>query len=134
MPLRGSSKAPEFNGDAIDLVQFLKDIEMLCKDVEIDIPANKIKWACCYTSCDEAELWATLPTQQGNDWDAFIKEVKAFYLGAEDDNHKYTCTHLDGLVTAQVAVPMASCGMLSEYIQNFTCIAPFLEKRRKISQ
>ncbi|KAG6325761.1 hypothetical protein ID866_13328 [Astraeus odoratus] len=108
MPLRGSSKAPKFNGDAIDLAQFFEDVEMLCKDAEIDTPANKIKWACCYTSCNKAELWATLPTRQGNDWDAFIKEVKAFYPGAEDDNRKYTCTNLNGLVAAQAAVPMTS--------------------------
>ncbi|KAG6326846.1 hypothetical protein ID866_12242 [Astraeus odoratus] len=80
---------------------------MLCKDAEIDTPANKIKWVCCYASCDEAELWATLPAQQGNDWDAFIKEVKAFYPGAEDDDHKYICADLDRLVTTQAVVPMS---------------------------
>ncbi|KAG6330940.1 hypothetical protein ID866_8151 [Astraeus odoratus] len=134
MPLRGSSKAPKFEGDTIDLTQFLKDVEMLCKDTEIDTPAKKIKWACHYTSHNEAKLWVTLPAQQGNDWDTFIKEVKAFYPGAEDDDHKYMHADLDGLVIAQVAVPMTSQGMLSEYIQNFTCIASFLEKRKKISQ
>ncbi|KAG6325952.1 hypothetical protein ID866_13137 [Astraeus odoratus] len=127
MPLRGSSKASKFDGIAIDLVQFLEDIEMLCEDVEIDTPDDKIKWACHYASHDEAELWVTLPAQQGNDWNAF-------YPGAEDDNHKYTCINLNGLVTAQAAVPMASHGMLSEYIRNFTHIASFLKKRKKISQ
>ncbi|KAG6331364.1 hypothetical protein ID866_7723 [Astraeus odoratus] len=107
---------------------------MLCEDAEIDTPDDKIKWVCRYASHDEVELWVTLPARQGNDWNAFINEVKAFYPGAEDDDRKYMHADLNGLVTAQAAVPMASHGALSEYIRNFMCIASFLEKRKKISQ
>ena len=60
MPLRRSSKAPKFEGDLADLVQFLEDVEFLCEDAQLSSDEDYIKWATHYASRDEAELWKTV--------------------------------------------------------------------------
>ena len=101
MPLQGSSKAPKFEGDPTDLVQFLEDVEFLCEDAQLSSDKDYIKWVTRYASHDEVELWKTVAPQVKDDWGLFKKVVLSFYLGAEEDNdHKYLCADLDHIVAA----------------------------------
>jgi len=134
MPLRGSSRAPEFDGDATELVRFFEDVKILCEDAELYSDAERIKWATRYASHSEVELWSTLALRSGTDWPAFMAEVKRFYPGAEDDDHKYMRLDLDRLVVAQASIPMSLRRELGEYIRKFTVIASFLEKKGRLSK
>ena len=134
MPLRGSSRAPEFDGDATELVRFFEDVEILCEGAELYSDAERIKWATRYASRSEAELWSILASRSGADWPAFMAEVKRFYPGAEDDDRKYIRSDLDRLVVAQASIPMSSRRELGEYIRKFTVIASFLEKKGRLSK
>ncbi|KIM65962.1 hypothetical protein SCLCIDRAFT_36242, partial [Scleroderma citrinum Foug A] len=130
----GSSKAPKFEGDPLDLLPFFEDVDLLCDDVEIDQDTDRIKWAVQYANCTEAELWAVLPSRTGSDWDAFKAEVLTFYPGAQDDDRKYSCADLDRITAAQSEIPMTSRGSLGEYVHKFTVVATFLDKRKRISK
>ena len=135
MPLQGSSKAPKFEGDPANLVQFLEDVEFLCEDVQLSLDKDYIKWAMRYASRDEAELWKTVAPQVKGDWGLFKKVVLGFYPGAEEDNDcKYSRTDLDRIVAAQVEISMNSHAILGEYIRKFTVVASFLEGKGHISK
>ena len=134
MPLRGTSRAPCFEGDPQELQQYFEDVELLCEDVQLFADEDRIQWAVRYARHEDAELWSTLPSCAGADWSTFKAEVTRFYPGAEEDDRKYLRTDLIRLVEAQAAGTMTSRRDLGEYVHKFTLIASFLEKKGRLSK
>ena len=134
MLLRGTSRAPRFEGDPHELQQYFEDVELLCEDAQLFADEDRIRWAVHYARCEDAKLWSSLPSHAGADWSTFKAEVMHFYPGAEEDDRKYLRADLDRLVEVQAAGSMTSRRDLGEYIRKFTLIASFLEKKGRLSK
>ncbi|KAF9231408.1 hypothetical protein BU15DRAFT_82442 [Melanogaster broomeanus] len=66
MPFQGKQDAPKIDGKvSSQLPRFLEDVDLLGTTADLE----------------EAEVWEYLPSASGNDWDAFIAEVKKLYPG-----------------------------------------------------
>ncbi|KAF9231666.1 hypothetical protein BU15DRAFT_82127 [Melanogaster broomeanus] len=84
MPLRGTQNAPKFDGKtSTQLPWFLEDVDLLGMAAGLADDA-KIRAAIRYADLEEAEVWETLTTVSGNDWDVFVAEVKRLYPGCEE--------------------------------------------------
>ncbi|KAI6002494.1 hypothetical protein EDC04DRAFT_2908542 [Pisolithus marmoratus] len=107
MLLRGSNKAPKFSGKTEDICTYFKDVNQVCTDAGITLEKAKIKWAICYTDCNKSELWSSLDSTMGDDWEAFTKE--------------YTKADLEMLLHHQVQKSMSTLEDLGKYVWEFRC-------------
>ena len=48
MLLRGTSRAPCFEGDPQELQQYFEDVELLCEDAQLFADEDRIRWAVRY--------------------------------------------------------------------------------------
>ena len=60
MPLRGTSRAPRFEGDPQELQQYFEDVELLCEDAQLFADEDRIRWAVRYACREDAVMVAYL--------------------------------------------------------------------------
>ncbi|KAG2746277.1 hypothetical protein P692DRAFT_201867879, partial [Suillus brevipes Sb2] len=92
MPIRGTDRAPKFNGTTLQLRDFLETFDANADDAGL-LGNDRIKQILRYLNSDDRELWSGLPEASSSDYHAFIKEVKDMYPGWEGDR-RYTVADL----------------------------------------
>ncbi|KAG2055075.1 hypothetical protein BDR06DRAFT_1007279 [Suillus hirtellus] len=129
MPLRGAESAPKFDGTPARLVPYFEEIEILARYTSLDA-IQTIKAVLRYAPTSELEIWVLLPSATRQDWDKFIKEVKAMYPGCESDRH-FSCADLENLCSKNARIPMCSQEELGQYYREFFKISqhPITNKR-----
>jgi hypothetical protein len=132
MPLRGTDKAPKFEGATDKLIEFIEDVNELADLAQIS-GAARIKAAMRYASSEESETWALLDEAAGTDWDKFVKAVKTLYPGCEGDR-RFTRADLAQLSLEQSRIPMNSQTELGAYYRKFFKISKFLISKKKLSE
>ncbi|KAF9234570.1 hypothetical protein BU15DRAFT_78869 [Melanogaster broomeanus] len=132
MPFQGRQDAPKFDGKvSAELPRFLEDINLLGTTAGLPNDA-KIRAAIHYADLEEAEVWEYLPSASGNDWDAFVTEVKKLYPGCEGSNH-FLRADLEYLVSKYRQKPMQTRDDLGEYQRKFTQISAFLISKGRLA-
>jgi len=132
MPARGHSTAPTFDGDALNLIHFFNEVDVLGTEAGLTDEA-KIRQSLRYARREEFELWTTLREATGVNFTAFRAAVTKLYPGA-DDQRRYSEADLRRLVTTQQAYGIMSRDELGSYYREFRRIATFLIDRARISE
>jgi hypothetical protein len=85
MPARGHSTAPHFDGNALNLHLYFDEVDSLSTDAGLN-EEGKIQHALRYASCEDNELWSTLPeaVAQPADYARFHDAVIKLYPGADE--------------------------------------------------
>jgi len=104
MPIKGSNKAPTFDGKTDELVEFLENVSDLADAAGLK-DQLKIKACLKYASRDEVEAWETCPETAGSDFAKFVTAIKELYPGC-DSKRKYFPEQLIALTEEQSATPM----------------------------
>jgi hypothetical protein len=101
MPARGHSTAPRFDGNALNLHLYFKEVNSLSTDAGLN-EEGKIWHALRYASREDNELWSTLPeaVAQPPDYAKFRDAIIKLYPGA-DDERKYAESDLERLIDTQ---------------------------------
>ncbi|KIK33774.1 hypothetical protein CY34DRAFT_18163 [Suillus luteus UH-Slu-Lm8-n1] len=84
MPIRGTDRAPKFDGKTAQLRDFLETYDQHADDANLQ-GLDRITQLLRYLSSDDRELWSGLPQAKLSDYDAFIREVREMYPGWEGD-------------------------------------------------
>lgn len=79
------------------------------------------------------ELWRTLDTASGEDWEAFTTELCTLYPGSNGDQ-KYNWGHLDALVERTSREPMTDHIHFGEYYRSFLTITRFFKTKERINE
>ncbi|KAG1832767.1 hypothetical protein EV424DRAFT_1533451 [Suillus variegatus] len=124
MPLRGAESAPKFDGTPACLVPYFEEVKILAGYASLDA-TQTIKAALRYAPTSESEIWVLLPTAAGQDWNKFVKEVKAMYPGCESDR-RFSHADLETLCSENARVPMRSQEELGQYYREFFKISQHL--------
>ena len=106
MPIRGSDKAPKFDGTAENLLAFIEDYEACADDANL-VGGDRIKGIIRYLPNSERALWSGMPEAKLSDYNAFIKEVKEMYPGCEGEK-RYAVSDLQSVTRKHAALPMPS--------------------------
>jgi hypothetical protein len=132
MPIRGTNRAPTFDGNGEDLLRFFEDVNDhadLARLPDID----RICWAIWYANVQDAETWKLLPSYTARiSFEDFKDEVIELYPDIDSDR-KYTVGDLERLVEEYQQKKILSKETLGEYHQNFIRILLFLIGRYRIS-
>ncbi|KAG2062400.1 hypothetical protein BDR06DRAFT_869231 [Suillus hirtellus] len=131
MPLRGAESAPKFDGTPAHLVPYFEEIKILAGYASLDA-IQTIKATLRYAPTSESEIWVLLPSVTGQDWDKFIKEVKAMYPGCESD-HRFSHADLENLCSENARIPMRSQEELGQYYQEFFKISQHLITNKRLA-
>src|SRR6267154_3145397 len=78
MPIKGSNKAPTFDGKTDELVEFLENVSDLADAAGLK-DQLKIKACLKYASRDEVEAWEMCPETTGSDFAKFVTAIKELY-------------------------------------------------------
>jgi hypothetical protein len=134
LPLRGSSKAPKFDGTTSLLISYIDDVDSLIAAANIADDAQKIKIALRFADEDEAEGWRLLTqaTARPPDYAAFITAVKDLYPGCAD-GCRYGLSDLQYLVHENHGKVMRNRSNLGDYHRSFRKMATPLIAARMIS-
>jgi hypothetical protein len=124
MPIRGSDKAPKFDGTAENLLAFIEDYEACADDANL-VGGDRIKGIIRYLPNSERALWSGMPEAKLSDYNAFIKEVKEMYPGCEGEK-RYAVSDLQSVTRKHAALPMPSLTELGNYRRAFREIADSL--------
>ncbi|KAG2739744.1 hypothetical protein P692DRAFT_201670809, partial [Suillus brevipes Sb2] len=117
MPVRGTDRAPKFNGTTPQLRDFLETFDANADDAGL-LGNDRIKQILRYLNADDRELWSGLPEASTSDYYAFIKEVKDMYPGWEGDR-RYTVADLQAVAQKHANEPMTWRDEFSMYDRTF---------------
>ena len=131
MPVRGSSHAPKFTGEAVELTRFLEDVDRLCIDANV-AEAQRPEWAARYADPHIEELWKTLASYTAQRWDLFREEVKALF--SVDDDRRYSRQDLEALVSDTNKAGISSKEELGAFARDFMRIAGYLITKGRVGQ
>lgn len=131
MPGRGHSSAPKFDGQPWSLKRFLREVHKLATEKGLSAE-HAIRAALSYAPSIDYELWCTLASAQGSDWNAFETELYTIYPGSEGDR-KYNRENLDVLARQTALLPMTDHLQFGQYYRSFLMITTFLKSKGRIS-
>jgi hypothetical protein len=128
MPAHGHSTAPRFDSNTLNLHLYFDEVDSLSTDAGLN-EEGKIRHTLRYTSCEDNELWSTLPeaVAQPADYAKFRNTIVKLYPGA-DDERKYAESDLGRLIETQRRYRIESRAKLGHYYREFCCISKFLDK------
>ncbi|KAH7922154.1 hypothetical protein BV22DRAFT_1106781 [Leucogyrophana mollusca] len=96
MPGPTSSKAPSFNGETSELLEFFKYFKDLADSCSLT-DAEKCKSVVRYVDRVTKRFWVTLSGYESQDYDTFKANILSQYLGTEK-GIKYTLCDLEHIV------------------------------------
>jgi hypothetical protein len=133
MPARGHSTAPCFDSNALNLHLYFDEVESLSTDAGLH-EEGKIRHALRYASCEDNELWSTLPEAETQlpDYAKFCDAIIKLYPGA-DDERKYAESDLERLIETQKQYGIESRAELGHYYREFRRISKFLIDKKRLS-
>jgi hypothetical protein len=132
MPVRGTDHAPKFNGQPLQLHDFLETFEMHTDDVNLQ-GNDRVKYLLHYLNSEDRELWSGIPEVQSSDYNVFINLVKDMYPGWEGTRH-YTVADLQGVAQKYVSKPMTWRDKFSEYVRVFNKVVQSLTAKKVIGK
>ncbi|KAG1831469.1 hypothetical protein EV424DRAFT_1534150 [Suillus variegatus] len=131
MPLREAESVPKFDGMPARLIPYFEEVKILAGYASLNA-TQTIKAALRYAPTSESEIWVLLPTVAGQDWNKFVKEVKAMYLGCES-NHCFSRADLENLCSENAHIPMRSQEELRQYYREFFKISQHLITNKRLA-
>ncbi|KAG1899571.1 uncharacterized protein F5891DRAFT_1189731 [Suillus fuscotomentosus] len=132
MPGPGSNKAPSFNGETSELVDFFELFEDLATSCTLT-DEQKCKAIVCYTDVLTKCFWVMLTGYESKDFMIFKQSILAKYLHANQGTH-YMIRDLERVVLNTVDSDISTETELLQYYCQFHPIAVWLETNSKISQ
>jgi hypothetical protein len=120
MPVHSHSTAPRFDGNTLNLHLYFDEVKSLSTDASLN-EEGKTRHALHYASCEDNELWSTLPEAiaQPPDYAKFCDTIVKLYPGA-DDERKYAESDLEWLIDTQRQYGIESRPNLGTTIGNST--------------
>ncbi len=131
MPGRSHHSAPKFDGKPWSLKRFLNEVRELGKERSLS-EHQTILAALSYAPPEDYELWKSLGSASGQQWEPFVAELCTLYPGSDGDR-KYNRENLDALTRSSALVPMTDHLQFGEYYRSFLTITTFLKSKNRIS-
>ncbi|OJA13438.1 hypothetical protein AZE42_02284 [Rhizopogon vesiculosus] len=131
MPGPNSSKAPLFNGETSELLEFFELFEDLASTYGLT-SADKSKCLVRYVDLPTKRFWITLTGYESRDYGVFKQNILDQYPGASKGQH-YTVRDLERIVVNQADSDIHTETELVHYYRQFRAIAVWLVMNEKIS-
>ncbi|KIK33155.1 hypothetical protein CY34DRAFT_100109, partial [Suillus luteus UH-Slu-Lm8-n1] len=131
MPGANSSKAPSFNGETSELLEFFELFEDLADACALT-PAEKCKTIVRYVDLQTKRFWVTLTGYESKDFDVLKTSILAQYSGAAK-GQRYTIRDLERIVISNVDNDISTETELLQYYRQFRPVAHWLVANSKIS-
>jgi hypothetical protein len=131
MPGANSSKAPTFNGETSELLEFFKLFEDTADACALT-SAEKCKTIVRYMDLQTKRFWVTLMGYKSKDFALFKANILAQYLGAAK-GQCYTLHDLERIVISNIENNVATETELQQYYIQFHPVAHWLVANNKIS-
>ncbi|KAG2069208.1 hypothetical protein BDR04DRAFT_1128926 [Suillus decipiens] len=131
MPGPGSNKAPLFNGETSELIEFFELFEDLASSCTLT-DEQKCKAIIWYTDTLTKRFWVTLLGYKSKDYTIFKQNILAKYPRANQGIH-YMIWDLERVVLSMAESDISMEMELLQYYQQFRPIAVWLEANLKIS-
>lgn len=132
MPSRNHTSAPKFDGRPGSLERYFRDLKHLSNSASITEARKLIDFATYYLTNEEAELWESLDTYKGADFEAFKTEVFGLYPGATKDE-RYLVADLDKLVREYERTEEVTTDNLGEFHRAYIRISSYLKGKKRLS-
>ncbi|KAG0701248.1 hypothetical protein DFH29DRAFT_1000436 [Suillus ampliporus] len=131
MPGPGSSKAPAFNGETLELLEFLELFEDLASSCALT-DADKCKMIVQYVNLETKRFWVMLTGYKSKDFGALKTNILGQYSGAAK-GARYTIRDLECVVLNTAESDVSTETELLQYYRQFRPIAVWLVTNSKIS-
>ncbi|KAG2054232.1 hypothetical protein BDR06DRAFT_884474 [Suillus hirtellus] len=131
MPGVNSSKAPTFNGETSELLEFFKLFEDLASACGL-LDAKKCKMIICYIDIQTKRFWVTLMGYESKDFTVFKTSILSQYSGAAKGLW-YSIRDLEQIVISNVDNDISTKTELLQYYWQFQPVAHWLVTNNKIS-
>ncbi|KAG0691653.1 hypothetical protein DFH29DRAFT_883985 [Suillus ampliporus] len=131
MPGPNSSKAPTFNGETSELLEFFELFEDLAASCSLS-NADKCKMIVCYVDLPTKHFWVTLPGYESKDFGALQTSILAQYPGTEKGLW-YMIRDLERIVLNHADSDISTETKLLQYYRQFRPVAVWLVTNKKIS-
>jgi hypothetical protein len=132
MPGPGSSKAPSFNGETSELLEFLELFEDLASSCGLT-DADKCKMVVRYVNLETKRFWVTLTGYESKDFGTFKANIIGQYPGAAK-GARYTIRDLECVILNSAESDVSTEMELVEYYRQFRPIAVWLVANSKMSE
>ncbi|KAG2066409.1 hypothetical protein BDR04DRAFT_983558, partial [Suillus decipiens] len=131
MPGPNSSKAPLFNGEMSELLEFFEVFEDLASTYGLT-SADKCKSLVRYVDRQTKHFWITLMGFKSCEYGTFKRSILGQYPGASKGQH-YTIRELERIIVNQADSDINTEKELMHYYSQFRAIAVWLVSNNKIS-
>ncbi|KAG2739863.1 hypothetical protein P692DRAFT_20787380, partial [Suillus brevipes Sb2] len=131
MPGPNSSKAPLFNGETSELLEFFEMFEDLASTYNLS-SADKCKSLVRYVDLATKRFWITLTGYESREYSVFKKSILGQYPGASR-GQRYTVRELERIVVNQADSDINTEKELMQYYSQFRAVAVWLVTNNKIS-
>ncbi|KAG1744772.1 hypothetical protein EDB19DRAFT_1906490 [Suillus lakei] len=131
MPGPRSSKAPTFNGETSELLEFLELFEDLASSCALT-DTDKCKMIVCYINLETKTFWVSLTRYKSKDYTVFKANILAQYSGAAK-GQRYSICDLEHVVINSVNNDISTETELLQYYRQFCPITHWLISNSKIS-
>ncbi|KAG2087282.1 uncharacterized protein F5147DRAFT_781385 [Suillus discolor] len=131
MPSPNSSKAPLFNGETSELLEFFKLFEDLTSTYSLK-SADKCKCLVRYVNLSTKHFWITLTSYESHNYATFKQSILDQYSGASK-GQRYTVRELKHIVVNQIDSDINMEKELIQYYSQFRAVAVWLVNNTKIS-
>lgn len=131
MPGANSSKAPSFNGETSELLEFFEQFEDLANGYTLT-GAEKCKTITRYVDNPTKRFWVTLNGYESKDYTALKTSILDQYSGAAK-GRRYTLRNLERIVISNADNDISSETELQQYYMQFHPVAHWLVTNGKIS-
>ncbi|PPQ81881.1 hypothetical protein CVT26_014326 [Gymnopilus dilepis] len=133
MPIRGSSKAPKtFRGHYTQIEEFIKHLERLFAQHQINLDSDKVKLILDYCSTAVRNFIKTTQEYINNDWTGLKSKLMESF-DAERKEKKYTLVDVIKLVKKTVKKPIAKLEKWKKYVRDYETIAGNIHRRRQMA-
>ncbi|KAG2744841.1 hypothetical protein P692DRAFT_20674088, partial [Suillus brevipes Sb2] len=132
MPGPSSNKAPSFNGETSELLEFFDYFEDLADACSLT-DDDKCKFILRYVDTTSKRFWVSLPGYASKDFPLFKKNILAQYPGAEK-GIRYAIRDLERVVISHSDSDVSTETELLQYYRQFRPIAVWLVTNGKISE
>jgi hypothetical protein len=117
MPGPGSSKAPSFNGETSELLEFLELFEDLASSCGLT-DADKCKMVVRYVNLETKRFWVTLTGYESKDFGTFKANIIGQYPGAAK-GARYTIRDLERVILNSAESDVSTETELVQYYRQF---------------
>jgi len=131
MPGAGSNKAPSFNRETSELLEFFELFEDLASACSL-MDAEKCKTTVQYVDIQTKRFWVTLTGYESKDFMVFKANILEQYSGAAK-GQRYSIQDLERVVISNVDNNISTETELLQYYRQFHPITHWLVSNNKIS-